>query len=110
MAAERTKQAFAEGWRQASGRGTTSHQIESKAIFSVSGSAQIRDLLDKQFAETGATNKELLEAFVSGKLGSRSTFIRGLKAAKEEKLVRVKGQGKGARYFPIGVSVSLVSS
>jgi hypothetical protein len=73
------------------------------------GAHVVVGLLSEEFKDEGATYKELFAAWTAAKHGSKSTFNRGLKAAKEEGRIERRGQGKGARYFSVGVSVSKVS-
>ena len=87
-----------------------SHEIENIGISNAIGSQQIQGLLEGKFAVDGATNKELFVAFEASGFGSKSSFDRGLRAAKKAGLLRIDGNGRGMRYFPIGVSVNSVSS
>ena len=76
-----------------------SHETDLQSIGGTIAQQQILDILATEFTENGATNKELLAAFIDAKYGSQSTFNRGLKALKEKKELRLEGKRKGARYF-----------
>jgi len=54
---------------------------------------QILDLLDTQFAETGATHGELRKAFVKVGFGSASSFDRSLRELREGTSVNVTTKG-----------------
>lgn len=86
-----------------------SREVESQDAIGSLAKDQIVKILSEEFAESGVTNSELLKAYLAKYGGSKSTFDRGLRALKDSDGVRVDGNGRGTRYFPLGVSVSSVS-
>ncbi len=85
------------------------HEVELLSETDTNAKGQILAILKLDFAQTGATHGDLKKAFLARDYGSASTFDRGLRIFKESREVRVAGEGKGKKYYPIDVSVSSVS-
>jgi archaellum biogenesis ATPase FlaH len=71
---------------------------------------EVLKVLETSFAETGATHKEWREASLAEAGIADKTFNRVIKKLREAGKVRHEGSGKGARYYPVGVSVTSVSA
>lgn len=70
---------------------------------------RISQILTDKFSQSGASHGEIKRAYCEETKMSDSTFNRALRDLLNSGRVRRDGKGRGARYFPVGVSVNSVS-
>ena len=85
------------------------HEVEPLSETDSNAKGHILAILKLEFATTGAAHGELKKLFLAREHGSESTFNRGIKVLKKSQQVRVEGEKRGAKYFPVSVSVTSVS-
>jgi len=83
--------------------------VDTHSLFSSQNVEKIIELVESEFSKTGATYTELLEKSKSIGIGSKSTFDRAFRRIKEQSKLKIKGKGRGSRYYPLGVSTKSVS-
>jgi AAA domain len=70
---------------------------------------RISQILTNKFSQSSASHGEIKRAYCEETKMSDSTFNRALRDLLNSGRVRRDGKGRGARYFPVGVSVNSVS-
>ena len=65
--------------------------------------------LTNKFDQSGASDSVIKRAYCEETKMSDSTFNRAWRDLLNSGRVRTDGKGRGARYFPVGVSVNSVS-
>ena len=70
---------------------------------------RISQILTDKFSQSGASHGEIKRAYCEETKMSESAFDRAWRDLLNSGRIRKDGKGRGARYFPVGVSVNSVS-